>query len=240
MLNLGNNIGSLGTTTVNETQIPQPEVQEQSAMDYVNLFDEIRLISDRRLQYSNLCADLANEDDSVLINYLTRTVQNGIQDLSAFNASQDNSGFLQESISGLSTNFQSAAITAKYRAEEKQESMQAFAQNNNMFINPYQGPGAYYADTSEVLNTAINNVNSGYFANNMNNVYQFPGNGTVPGMNGVNPFENVLTETAAIPEIPVDTPNTTEANIPATVETEAPAAPDIDVTVEEPVEAKVA
>ena len=124
MLYLGNNVSLANPVSFDENGKPVISEQEQKIIDEINLFAEKKSIVRKSIHYAGLCADLAHEENSNLISYLTGTVRGGMESLANFGVSDKNTGFLQDAVSGLVTNFEDAATRARRRAQERAERAQ--------------------------------------------------------------------------------------------------------------------
>lgn len=176
MLYMGTNTNAVQPASFDENGKPQVGEQVQKVLDSINLFEEKKQITRQSIHYNAMCSDLSLEEHSDMISFLTGTVKNGMNSLAYMGVSEDNLGFLQESVRGIANSFEQAALIAKNRVMEKAERAQRAqkAQQNNIFNNQFNqsaqpAPMQFVevvAETAKALETAINQVVNQNFDNN--------------------------------------------------------------------------
>lgn len=168
MLYTGNNIGTVPPTSFDENGKAVKSEKVKEIENSINIFDEKKSIVRQGLHYTGLCADLSHENKSGQIDYLSGTVQRGMNRLAGLNVDKKNTDFLQDTVGNLVNNFREAATTARRRAEERAERSQAErsraissqGQDNKREI-PASNHQAEIAaqDVTQTLDSAIANVN---------------------------------------------------------------------------------
>ncbi len=166
MLYMGNNIDVGKLASIEKNGLPVKNTTVKQIEEEMKLFDEKKLITRQSIHYADLCADLSLEESPGLIDYITGTVKSGMERLTEFGVSQLNSGFLQNSVEGLATNFEEAAVRAKQRVQQKAELAQEQAAKQQRAAATVQQvppptPAStqnFHADVQQTLSNAIEHI----------------------------------------------------------------------------------